>query len=355
MYSLAEMLVAIRSIHEQIRDTVVAATEELQTESLARVVEDGEGDTIYAIDRISEDLLITLFEREIAIHTPIVLVVEGLAEGKVVLPRGTREQDAQWRVIADPIDGTRCLMYQKRSGWILTGVAPNLGEATALADIELAVQTEIPLVKQHLSDSLWARRGGGSMAERHNRITGERSPLVLRPSNSAGIADGFCSITRFFSGGRDILGAIDDEIANHATGANRQPGKAYCFEDQYLSTGGQLYELMMGHDRFLADLRPLLIAMLVSRGLPLGLCCHPYDLCTELIARESGVEITDACGESLTAPLNLEANVSWAGFANAKIRLCIEPILINALQSRGLLSADLRDLPKNPSHESFGQ
>jgi len=113
-----------------------------------------------------------LFEREIAIHAPIVLIAEGLAEGKVVLPRGAREQDAQWRVIADPIDGTRCLMYQKRSGWILTGVAPNLGDSTTLADIELAVQTEIPLVKQHLSDTLWARRGEGSMAERHNRITG---------------------------------------------------------------------------------------------------------------------------------------------------------------------------------------
>lgn len=338
MYSLAEMLAAIRSIHEQIRDTVVAATEEFQTESLARVVEDGEGDTIYAIDRISEDLLVTLFEREIAIHTPIVLIAEGLAEGKVVLPRGTPEQDAQWRVIADPIDGTRCLMYQKRSGWILTGVAPNLGDSTTLADIELAIQTEIPLVKQHLSDSLWARRGEGAMAERHNRITGERSPLVLRPSNSAGVADGFCSITRFFSGGRDILAAIDDEIAQHAAGVDRQPGKAYCFEDQYLSTGGQLYELMMGHDRFLADLRPLLTRQLASKGFPLGLCCHPYDVCTELIARECGVEITDARGELLTAPLNLEENVSWAGFANVKIRLLIEPILIRALQSRSLLS-----------------
>ena len=47
-------------------------------------------------------------------------------------------------MLADPIDGTRCLMYQKRSGWILTGIAPNRGEGTVLADIELAVQTEFP-------------------------------------------------------------------------------------------------------------------------------------------------------------------------------------------------------------------
>ena len=70
------------------------------------------------------------------------------------MPEGDSRIDARWRVIVDPIDGTRGLMYQKRPAWILTGVAPNRGEATSLADIELAVQTEIPLVKQHLSDQL---------------------------------------------------------------------------------------------------------------------------------------------------------------------------------------------------------
>lgn len=337
MFSLPDMLAAIRSIHEQIRDAVVAATESARSGELSIVVEDGEGDTIYAIDRISEDLLVELFNREIAVHTPIVLIAEGLHEGKIVLPPGALEQDALWRIIADPIDGTRCLMYQKRSGWILTGVAPNCGEGTTLADIELAVQTEIPLIKQHLSDCLWARRGNGAFAERHNRITGERTSLLLRPSNAAGIADGFCSITRFFSGGRDTLAAIDDEIALKATGPDRQPGKAYCFEDQYLSTGGQLYELMMGHDRFLADIRPLLSSLLAAQAVPLSLCCHPYDLCTELIARESGVIVTDALGGNLAAPLDLEANVSWAGFANATIHALIEPILTEALMNRNLL------------------
>ena len=108
-----------------------------------------------------------------------------------MLPRGAKEQDAQWRILADPIDGTRCLMYQKRSAWILTGIAPNRGESTSLADVELAVQTEIPLVKQHLCDSLWAQRGSGAFAERYNRLTGERTPLPLHPSTASGITDGF--------------------------------------------------------------------------------------------------------------------------------------------------------------------
>ena len=57
-------------------------------------------------------------------------MAEGLEKGRVVLPRGAAEGDAIWRVIMDPIDGTRGLMYQKRSARILTGVAPNLGPDT---------------------------------------------------------------------------------------------------------------------------------------------------------------------------------------------------------------------------------
>ena len=113
------------------------------------------------------------------------------------------------------------------------------------------------------------------------------------------------------------------------------PGKAHCFEDQYASTGGQLYELVAGHDRFVADLRPLMRPLLAARGLPPALTCHPYDICTALIAEESGVIVTDAYGRPLDAPLNVEAEVAWAGYANAHIRAQIEPLLQQELRARG--------------------
>src|SRR5213075_446299 len=152
-------------------------------------------------------------------------------------------------------DGTRGLMYQKRSAWVLTGVAPNRGAATRLSDIVLAVQTEIPLLKQHLSDQMWAGRGGGIQARRWNRLTDKMEPLVLRRSAAPTIAHGFATVVRFFPGGRDVLGAIDDEIVQAVV--KSEPRRAACFEDQYASSAGQLYELIAGHDRFIADLRPL--------------------------------------------------------------------------------------------------
>jgi fructose-1,6-bisphosphatase/inositol monophosphatase family enzyme len=331
MTDIARLLDPIMKLHALIRAEVVEACERASLEELSQIDRDSEGDTIYAVDRVSEELLIDFFEREVAALSPVVLIAEGLEGGSIVLPRGASEEDASWRVIVDPIDGTRGLMYQKRSAWILTGVAPNLGGQTGIEDIELAVQTEIPLVKQHLSDTLWARRGQGAGVRRTNRLSGESFDVRLAPSRAKTIAHGFAMIARFFPGARQELAAIDEQIVSRALGPPR-PGKALCFEDQYISTGGQLYELMAGHDRFVADLRPLMGRRDLS-----GLCCHPYDLCTEMIAREMGVIITDAAGGPIRAPLDVSSDVAWAGYANQDIRNQIEPLLKSALEERGLL------------------
>ncbi len=329
------LLDALRRLHEIIRHAVVETCEQSELEALSAVAREEEGDTIYAVDRVSEELLIDFVEREIASLFPVILIAEGLPRGNVVLPKGSDERSARFRVIVDPIDGTRGLMYQKRSGWVLTGVAPNRGEDTNLSDIELAIQTEIPLVKQHLSDVVWARRGQGLHAERYDRLNGVRSEISLRPSQSPTIAHGYASTVRFFPGAREELSAIDEEIVRGALGPV-QAGKAQCFEDQYASTGGQLYELMSGHDRFVADLRPLMDQAMRTRGLALGICCHPYDLCTEMIAREAGVSVVGVHGEPLVAKLDIEPEVAWVGYANNGIRQQIEPQLHDALKRRGL-------------------
>ena len=330
------LLEPIKRLHADIRAAVVAAAERSAQDALAAIAHDAEGDTIYAVDRVSEELLVEFFAEQIAPWAPIVLVAEGLPGGGVTLPRGTREQDARWRVLVDPIDGTRGLMYQKRSAWILTGVAPNRGPATSLQDVSLAVQTEIPLVKQHLSDVLWAVKGEGARAERFDRLTGQAREVHLRPSGAPTIAHGFAMVARFFPGAREVLAAIDEEIVHGALGPVRE-GKAHCFEDQYICSGGQLYELVAGHDRFVADLRPLMEPVLAARGLRLGICCHPYDLATELIAREAGVIVADPAGAPLQAPLDVGTDVAWVGYANEKVRAQVEPLLQAALRSRGLL------------------
>jgi len=334
MADAAHLLEPVLALHERIRLGVLEACAGRTIEELTAVADDGAGDTIFRVDRVAEELLVEGLA-EVAREEPLLLLAEGLARGGVALPAGTIPTDCRWKVLVDPIDGTRGLMYQKRSGWILTGVAPNRGADTRLRDIVLAVQTEIPLQKQHLSDQLWARRGRGVEARRFDRSTGAVEPLLVRPSRATTLAQGFATFVRFFPGAREALASIDDEVMTALIPS--APGKAGSFEDQYASTGGQLYELMAGRDRFIADLRPLVQSVLEARGLAPGLCCHPYDLAAALIAEELGVVLTGPRGESLDAPMTLDAEVAWVGYANDWLRAAIEPVLQEALRRRGLL------------------
>lgn len=327
------LLARLRTIHAEIRDHVVLACEQTAIQQLSRIVADQAGDVVYAIDRISEEVLLRHFE-QLGHDWSFVLIAEGVGEdGILIFPPESDPDEVELRIIIDPIDGTRGLMYQKRPAWILTGVAPNHGSTTSLADIELALQTEIPLVKQHLSDSFWALAKHSVEGERFNRLTHERYPLFPQPSQANTIEQGYGGIARFFPGGRAILAAIDDEVVLRLLGPYL-PGKVQAFEDQYIATGGQLYELLSGHDRWIADLRPLL-----SVFQDVGLCCHPYDLCTELIARTAGIVVTDEYEQQLSAPLDVTSEIAWMGFANSALYQQVAPVLHTLLQEHALLAS----------------
>jgi hypothetical protein len=292
-------------------------------------------DTIYGLDTVVEPILED-FCNDWAKTTPLVLIAEGVEGGAVdgvkVFPDGAREEDAKIRLIVDPIDGTRGLMYDKRSAWALAGVAPNRGPATRLRDIEAAVMTELPTSKMGLADVLWATKGHGTGVERVNLHDGTSQPLPLRPSSADTIAHGFASVVNFFPGTKSLAAELMEHLARELLG-EVDVTKALVFDDQYISTGGQFYELIVGHDRFNADLRPLLHRI---RRQPPGLCCHPYDCATWLVAEEAGVVLTDGLGAPLDGPLDVTTGLSWAAYANAALRAKIEPLLTGFLRARGV-------------------
>ena len=298
------------------------------------VVRDSAADTIYKIDTDVEPLL-EEFCREWAKQTPLVLVAEGIEvdeeyggeEGVKIFPEGAKEEDAQIRLIVDPIDGTRGIMYDKRPAWALAGVAPNKGRGTRLRDVEVAVMTELPTSKMGFSDVLWAIKGHGARAKRVDLRNGAEQPLAISPSKAKSIDHGFATISDFFPGTKILAGQVMEELVKQLIGA-LDVTRATVFEDQYISTGGQFYELIVGHDRFIADLRPIFYRM---QGQPEGLCCHPYDCATLLIAEEAGVIVTDGMGNPLDAPLDVTSGVSWAAFANRDLQRAIEPLLIQSL------------------------
>jgi fructose-1,6-bisphosphatase/inositol monophosphatase family enzyme len=297
-------------VAEAVRDDVLAACRAQTVEELAAYDDSGSGDTAFAVDRVSEQRLLELVD-----DLPVRLVAEGVAAST---------KDAEWTLLADPLDGTRPLAHQKRSAWVLLGAT----RGGTLAELEISVAVEVPTTKAGFADVLSAVRGEGVVAERVDLRTGERRPLQVRPSRATGLEQGYGGVARYFPGARAELADVDDAVHRRILGPAR-PGKAQAFEDQYC-TGGTLVELAAGHDRWAADLRPLL-------GDRAGICAHPYDLAGWLVAAEAGVVVTGLDGGPLDAPLDLTSDVGWVAYANQALRALVEPALQAELRERGLL------------------
>jgi fructose-1,6-bisphosphatase/inositol monophosphatase family enzyme len=323
----------LKTFQATVRDLLVQSR---ASQGLSEVRRDTAADTIYQIDTLVEPVL-EAFCRDWARKTPLVLIAEGIEndhgpEGVKVFPEGAAEADAEIRLIVDPIDGTRGLMYDKRAAWALAGVAPNRGDATRLRDIDVAVMTELPTAKMGRADVLWAVKGKGARAERVDLSTGRATAFTPAPSTAAGIDHGFASVANFFPGTKALAAELMEHVVRHLVGP-ADVTKATVFDDQYISTGGQFYELIVGHDRFNADVRPLLYRI---QNQPPGLCCHPYDCATWLVAEEAGVILTDALGAPLDGPLDVTTGLSWAGYANAGLRQKIEPLLSSFMRGQGV-------------------
>jgi fructose-1,6-bisphosphatase/inositol monophosphatase family enzyme len=320
----------LREFLELTGERVSAAVREaLQSEragDCSRVEGKAGSDVIYAIDRVAEEVIVEAFRKEALAFGGIVLVAEGLGETETCcFPETMSMQDARWRVLMDPIDGTRGIMYDKRSAFFLAGAAQNHGDQTRLSDIEIAVMVEIPTTRAYLGDTFSATKGGGVRGFRSNLLTGDKEPISPKPSFEPTIRGGFAHFARFFSPGKEILSGLEETMLERLF-PDVQPGEILTFEDQYVSTGGQLYELLTGKDRFVADLRATLYKSRQGM-LRQGHVCHPYDLAAQLIGSEAGLPITDVKGNPLDGPFDTTTAMDWIGFANNEIREEIWPVL----------------------------
>jgi fructose-1,6-bisphosphatase/inositol monophosphatase family enzyme len=330
------ILTALRDLQRRIRDAILQSRSAVDLHAVSHQTS---ADTIYKLDLLIEPVIESFCE-EWARTTPLVVIAEGIEpETGKVFPAGIDESAASIRIILDPIDGTRGLMYDKRAAWSLAGAAPNKGPQTRLSDIEVAVMTELPTSKMAYSDVLYAIKGQGANgirepAEVRHGSTGlaevsglSTQDLLLSPSRATTLSHGFASVSNFFPGTKILASQLMEHLALKLLGP-ANVNTASLFDDQYISTGGQFYELIVGHDRFNADLRPIFYAM---QRQPQGLCCHPYDCATALIAQEAGVMITDGRGQPLDGPMDVTTGLSWIAYANRALQQQIEPLILDFL------------------------
>jgi hypothetical protein len=166
-------------------------------------------------------------------------------------------------------------------------------------------------------DQLSGTRGGGVTAQRIDLSTGHREALAIRPSSATDLEHGFGGFAKFFVPGKVALAALEAELFERL-------GCQDVFDDEYISSGGQIHELLTGRDRFVADLRPL--------AAPGAHACHPYDVCTAFLLEEAGGVVSDPWGAPLDAPLDTTSPVAWVGYANEDLAARIGPVLAELVE-----------------------
>lgn len=311
-----------------IREAVLKQRTGMSAESLSIVAGCGGGDTIYAVDKFSEDAILAWFESSWPKQWPVQVILEGI-EHELCFPSGTSVADTDWKCILDPIDGTRGIMYDKRSAWALAGIAPQRGDETMLSEIVAAAMTEIPTSKQWRADQLSTTLDGPLVGTALDLRTSATTPLAASPSSAADFAHGFSSLVKFFPEGRTLTAQIEERIWDELIGLNSSPSPTV-FDDQYISTGGQFYEVIVGHDRLVGDLRPLVFRVLDMEFS--SLVCHPYDACAWLVLTKAGAVYEHPLGGFPDAPLDTSTGVAWIAYANERLASLARPVIQKVLQ-----------------------
>lgn len=315
------------SLGASIRDHVIEGRRSLSTEALSSVASHSVADTIYAIDKFGEKAIREWFDTHWPRSEPVEVIMEGLEE-PLCFPHKTPPANTKWKCLIDPIDGTRGIMYDKRSAWALSGIAPQRGEATRLSDIIAAAMTELPTTKQWRADQVSATRGGGLVAEAFNVLAGSSSPVSLAPSRASSFRHGFAWMAKFFPEGRALTAQIEEQLWSELVGIGRDASPTV-FDDQYISSGGAFYELLAGHDRMVGDLRPLVLPRL---GLDASLVCHPYDVTGALLLLEMGVVYEHPLDGFPDAPLDTTSAIAWVAYANTTLASIARPVLQRILR-----------------------
>ena len=291
----------------------------------ARPVEVMGGDMVYGLDRKVEPIVLSAVDKwPRSSFGDITIVAEGIETAS-----SGSSKSGGIRLLIDPIDGTRNLMYDKRAAWFLAAAAIDRGEETRLSDAFASTLVELPTSKQGLADTIVWSKGQSVEAFRTDLVHGTREHLLVRASSASSLEHGFAQVSNFFPGVKVLASELMERIALALIGAVK-PGEASIFDDQYISTGGQFVELAMGKDRFCCDLRPIFYNILERRTgekHSRGLACHPYDIAGLPAVRAAGVEFTDGFGATLDARFALNDPVHWCGYANQELRRRIEPVI----------------------------
>ena len=295
-------------------------------DSIARPHGMGQGDVTFGLDLPSE-ARIASWQGELARTEPLSVLTEDAGwrhlgpdgeGGARVLPGFDHGGP---RIVIDPVDGTRNLMADLRSAWTVVAFAPPGADQPRLAECTGGIVSEIPgtLAARYRRFSSNGTRCSSELwdLEHGNRLrAGE-----LRADHDDRADHGYFPFFRYGPAQRPAIARLEaDFFARLARHEGSDPRSIY--DDQYISSAGQLVLLALGRYRMVVDAREL-----VHRRFALpGATSKPYDLAGAVVcARAAGAIVTAAEGGELDFPLDATTPVGYAGYANRRTKDRLEP------------------------------
>lgn len=315
------------------RGALLAAIENGTLDDLMRPHAEGVGDVTYGIDLPTEIVLSDWLE-ELARFEPVSLLTEDAGwrhlgpdgrGGTCVLPGFDHGGP---RIVVDPIDGTRNLMADVRSAWTVIGACGPGADAPRQRDVVLGVLTEIPDSRGRIARELFACAGRGARTREIELVTGRAfGERALHADDDARADHGYFPFFRYMADLRPAIARVESaffaRLAQHEGAEVRN-----CYDDQYISNGGQLALLSLGKYRMIADLREHL-ARVRGRATQTS---KPYDISgAVVVAREAGCVVTLPDGRELDFPLDAVTPIGFVGWHNEATRARLAPHLSSAL------------------------
>ncbi|MEM1452240.1 MAG: inositol monophosphatase family protein [Planctomycetota bacterium] len=338
--ALREWLQELRSLCAAIRGPVreglaAVASGTSARDDVARAVGVGAGDTTFAIDVVAEQV-VERWSRGVAARRPLSLLTED-AGWRHLGPDGrggVHELDgfdhAGARIVLDPIDGTRNVMHDLRSAWVVASLARPGAGVPRYADLVLGLVSEIPDTRSEIVRELSAVRGSGASARIAHATTGEvlRDDAPLRVDEEARLDRGYFPYFGYHPAHRASVQALGAEVVRRLEDEHGIDPSTV-LDDQYISSGGQLALLALGHYRSIVDARGTLAQGAGVRTQT----AKPYDMAgAALVAQEAGCVVVHPSGAALDLPLDAETPVDFAGFHNRATADAILPLLAESLR-----------------------
>jgi hypothetical protein len=294
--------------------------------ALARPHGMGQGDVTFGLDLPSE-ARIEEWQRELARSEPLSVLTED-AGWRHLGPDGNGGVRALPgfdhggpRIAIDPVDGTRNLMADLRSAWTVVAFAPSGTGEPRLQDCAGGIVSEIPgtLAAQYRR---FFSGGVRCRLEHWDLERGERLRAgELRVDDDDRPDHGYFPFFRYEPAQRPAIARLE---ADFFARLERHEGAEMrsIYDDQYISSAGQLALLALGRYRMVVDARELVRHRLGSAGVT----SKPYDLAGAVVcARAAGVVVTAAGGGPLDFPIDARTPVGYAGYANERTRARLEP------------------------------